>query len=192
MTNSSKNKRIMIRVVVAICFIGIAWGFYYSQNKPVDNSVAVQSNPDVAMDHNMTASMPEHDMSAMNHDNMAASGESIMPLAVSCDQDRKCALPNGDTVQFVNLKSINEPFDLVYSGKAFSAKDKITVGFSMKSMNMGVTRYSFVANDKDAKGQIIKAIKLPVCAMGHKDYYATFTVEGQSFEVAMEDWFAKK
>ncbi len=104
-----------------------------------------------------------------------------------CDlQEKKCHLPNGDSIAFVGLVSLKAPFDIVYQSPR-PITGNISIEISMLSMDMGVSRYLFMPSDTPEQ-QIVKTIRLPVCPMGGRDYIAVVNIADQHYQIPLQAW----
>ncbi|PSJ81143.1 hypothetical protein [Neisseria iguanae] len=98
-----------------------------------------------------------------------------------CQVTQGCTLPNGVYVKFSNQVYAKQPFDIVLKNVPENTR-AVTVGFSMKDMDMGFNRFN-IRRQTDSTWAA-KQIRLPVCVENRHDYLADININGQVFQTA--------
>ena len=116
----------------------------------------------------------------------AASAVSLT-LALPCDIHSGCTARNNELVMNVRFGTIPralQPFPMQVSIESDKTVESVTVGFSMRGMDMGHNRYRLVAAaSHDWKGNVT----LPICSAGRSDWLADIEVmvAGKRYRLAL-------
>ncbi|WP_165006311.1 hypothetical protein [Neisseria yangbaofengii] len=98
-----------------------------------------------------------------------------------CQVTQGCTLPNGVYVKFSDKVKAKQPFDIVLKNVPQATRE-VTVGFTMKDMDMGFNRFNIRRQDDGTWAA--KQIRLPMCVENRHDYLADINIDGEVFQTA--------
>lgn len=116
----------------------------------------------------------------------AGQAVSLTP-ALPCDIRSGCTAANDELVVKVHFGArprALQPFPVQVSVETDQAVEAVTIGFSMRDMEMGLNHYRLVAAAPHAwRGDVT----LPICSSGRSDWLADIevTADGNNYHVAV-------
>lgn len=100
-----------------------------------------------------------------------------LSLETDCEVLEGCRVDDSDVsmeILFETRPRALQPFPLRVKAETVGPLERVTVGFTMRGMDMGRNRYAL---QQGANGEWTGSITLPVCVSGRSDWVAGFELQ---------------